>query len=129
MRIALYARVSTLREQSPEMQLAEMKSYCASRGFTISAEYVDIGVSGAKESRPELNRLMADAKVRKFDAVLVWKLDRFARSLKHLVNSLTEFDASGISFVSLRYNSDLTTPSGRLSSHIICTIPNASPPL
>jgi DNA invertase Pin-like site-specific DNA recombinase len=76
-------------------------------------------VSGANDSRPELNRLMADAKRRKFDAVLVWKLDRFGRSLRHLVNALAEFESLGIAFVSLTNNLDLSTPSGRLMFQII----------
>ena len=79
----------------------------------------DVGVSGAKDSRPHLNRLMTDAKQRHFDAVLVWKLDRFARSLKHLVNALAEFEALGVAFISLKDNLDLTTPSGRLMFQII----------
>jgi DNA invertase Pin-like site-specific DNA recombinase len=119
-RVALYARVSTLNHgQDPELQLRELRSYVASRGWTVFAEYVDNGVSGTRERRPELDRLMADAHSRKFDAVLVWKLDRFARSLKHLVNALAEFESLGVAFVSLRDNLDLTTPAGRLMFQII----------
>ena len=81
MGIAIYARVSTLNGQDPEMQLREMREYAARRGWEISDEYTDHGVSGSSESRPELNRLMADAQQRRFDAVLVWKVDRFGRSL------------------------------------------------
>jgi DNA invertase Pin-like site-specific DNA recombinase len=119
-RTALYARVSTNNgQQDPEMQLRELREYAAHRDLTITAEYVDQGVSGAKESRPSLNRLMIDARQRKIDCVLVWKLDRFARSLKHLVNALAEFEALGVAFVSLRDNLDLSTPSGRLMFQII----------
>ncbi len=118
-RAALYARVSTLSGQNPEMQLSELREYASRRGWAIANEYVDRGVSGAKESRPALNRLMADAYRRKFDAVLVWKLDRFARSLKQLVNALAEMEALGVAFVSLRDNLDLSTPSGRLMFQII----------
>jgi hypothetical protein len=89
-RVALYARVSTLNGQDPEMQLSELREYASRRGWTITSEYVDQGVSGSKESRPQLNQLMADAHRRKFDAVLVWKIDRFGRSLKHLVNALAD---------------------------------------
>src|SRR5271157_590939 len=89
-RVALYARVSTCNGQDPEMQLRELREYAARRGWTVTSEYVDHGVSGSKESRPQLNQLMADAHWRKFDAVLVWKIDRFGRSLKHLVNALAE---------------------------------------
>ena len=85
-RVALYARVSTHNGQDPEMQLREMREYCLRRELVITGEYIDAGVSGSKDSRPELNKLMSDAKQRRFDAVLVWKLDRFGRSLKHLVN-------------------------------------------
>jgi DNA invertase Pin-like site-specific DNA recombinase len=103
-RAALYARVSTLSGQNPEMQLSELREYASLRGWAVANEYVDRGVSGAKESRPALNKLMADGHRRKFDAVLVWKLDRFARSLKQLVNALAEMEALGVTFVSLRDN-------------------------
>lgn len=118
-RVALYARVSTHNGQDPEMQLAELREYAARRGWTISSEYVDEGISGTTESRPQLNRLMTDAHRRNFDAVLVWKIDRFGRSLKHLVNALADLSAYGVAFVSLRDNLDLSTPSGRLMFQII----------
>lgn len=119
-RVALYARVSTLNHnQDPELQLAEMREYASRRGWKITEEYVDHGISGSKESRPALNKLMADAHRRRFDAVLVWKIDRFGRSLKHLVNALAELDARGVAFISLRDNLDLSTPSGRLMFQII----------
>jgi len=101
------------------MQLAELREYAKRRGWQIAAEYVDHGVSGSKESRPSLNRLMVDAHRRTFDAVLVWKIDRFGRSLKHLVNSLADLAAYGVAFISLRDNLDLSTPSGRLMFQII----------
>jgi len=119
MRVALYARVSTLNGQHPEMQLAELREYAARRGWKVVGEYVDNGVSGSKESRPQINRLMADAHHRKLDVVLCWKIDRFGRSLKHLVNALADLDAYGVAFVSLRDNLDLSTPSGRLMFQII----------
>ena len=118
-RVALYARVSTLNGQDPEMQLSELREYASRRGWTITSEFVVQGVSGSKESRPELNQLMADAHRRKFDAVLVWKIDRFGRSLKHLVNALADLCAYGVAFVSFRDNLDLSTPSGRLMFQII----------
>jgi DNA invertase Pin-like site-specific DNA recombinase len=118
-RVALYARVSTLNNQDPEMQLAELREYAARRGWHIVEEFTDQGVSGCKESRPALNRLMSDACRRRFDAVLVWKIDRFGRSLKHLVNALAELAALGVAFISLRDNLDLSTPSGRLMFQII----------
>ena len=118
-RVALYARVSTLNNQDPEMQLAELREYAGRRGWQIVEEFTDQGVSGCKESRPALNRLMSDACRRRFDAVLVWKIDRFGRSLKHLVNALAELAALGVAFISLRDNLDLSTPSGRLMFQII----------
>ena len=119
-RAAIYARVSTSNNsQDPTMQTRELEEYCQRRGWQVAGCYVDTGVSGSKESRPELNRLMTDAHHRRFDAVLVWKLDRFGRSLRHLVNALAEFESLGISFVSLRDNLDLSTPSGRLMFQII----------
>jgi DNA invertase Pin-like site-specific DNA recombinase len=119
MRVALYGRVSTLHNQNPEMQLSELREYGARRGWQIVGEYVDEGVSGSRERRPQLDRLMADAHRRKFDAVLVWKIDRFGRSLRHLVNALADLDAYGVAFISLRDNIDLSTPSGRLMFQVI----------
>ena len=118
-RTALYARISTSNNgQSPEMQLRELREYCDRRGWAVAGEYIDTA-SGAKDSRPELNRLLADVHKRKCDAVLVWKLDRWGRSLRHLVNSLAELEARGVAFVSLRDNLDLSTPAGRLMFQVI----------
>ena len=119
MRAAIYARVSTTNGQNPEMQLLDLREYASRRGWEVYAEYVDSGVSGSKESRPELNRLMADVHLRRFDIVLCWKVDRFGRSLKHLVNALADLDSYGVAFVSLRDNLDLSTASGRLMFQII----------
>lgn len=121
-RVGLYARVSTLVGQSPEMQLVELQEYAARRGWDVVEEYIDHGVSGAKESRPALNRLMTDAKQRRFDAVAVWKIDRFGRSLRHLVNSLAELENLGVSFVSLRDSIDLSSPSGVLMFQLIAAM-------
>jgi hypothetical protein len=94
-RIALYARVSTSNgHQDPEMQLRELREYAERRNLTVAGEYID-RMTGSKDSRPSLNRLMAEAAQRRFDAVLVWKLDRFGRSLRHLVNALAELEALG----------------------------------
>ena len=110
-RVALYARVSTSNgQQDPEMQLRELREYAKHRGLIIIGEYVD-RISGSKDSRPALNQLMTDASRRKFDAVLVWKLDRFGRSLRHLVNAIAELEALGVAFISFRDNLDLSTPS------------------
>jgi DNA invertase Pin-like site-specific DNA recombinase len=114
-RVAIYARVSTIGNgQSPEMQLHELREYIERRGWTMAGEYVDSGVSGSKDSRPELNRLMADAHRRKCDVVAVWKFDRMARSVSHLLRVLDTFRALGIEFVSLSESLDTATPAGRM---------------
>jgi len=113
-RAALYARVSTVGNgQNPEVQMRELREYCARRGWQIAGEYVDAGISGAKDSRPELNRLMADAHKRRFDAVCCWKFDRFARSVSHLLHAL-EFKALGIEFISFSEQLDTSTPTGKM---------------
>jgi DNA invertase Pin-like site-specific DNA recombinase/protein-L-isoaspartate O-methyltransferase len=118
-RVALYARVSTSNgQQDPEMQLRELREYAKHRELIIVGEYID-RMTGSTDSRPAINRLMADACQRRFDAVLVWKLDRFGRSLRHLVNAIAELEALGVAFISFRDNLDLTTPSGRLMFQII----------
>jgi DNA invertase Pin-like site-specific DNA recombinase len=123
MNAAIYARVSTNNgHQKPEMQLRELREYCQRRGWEISGEYVDNGVSGTKEHRPELDRLLADCRKRKADAVLVYRYDRFARSLRQLVNALEEFRALGIEFVSLHEGVDTSTPNGRLVFGIFASI-------
>jgi DNA invertase Pin-like site-specific DNA recombinase len=115
MRAAIYARVSTTGQgQSPEMQVRELREYCERRGWQIAGEYVDAGISGAKDSRPELNKLMADAHRRRFDAVVVWKFDRFARSVSHLLRALETFNALGVAFVSLSEQIDTSTPTGKM---------------
>jgi len=112
---AIYARVSTFGNgQSPEMQLRELREYVERRGWILAGEYVDEGISGAKDSRPQLNRLMDDAHKRKFDCVLVWKFDRFARSVSHLLRALETFKAQGIEFVSFSEQMDTRTPTGRM---------------
>ncbi len=114
-RTALYARISTSNNgQSPEMQLRELREYCDRRSWTVAGEYVDAGISGAKDRRPELDRLMAHAHRRKFDVVAVWKFDRFARSVSHLLRALDTFRALGIEFVSLSESLDTATPAGRM---------------
>ncbi len=114
MKVAIYARVSTTNGQDPEMQLRELREYADRRGWKIAGEYVDAGISGAREKRPELDRMMADAHRRRFDAVVVWKFDRFARSVSHLLRALETFKALGIEFVSLSEQVDTSTPTGRM---------------
>jgi DNA invertase Pin-like site-specific DNA recombinase len=111
----LNARVSTVNNgQSPEMQIRELREYCERRGWNVVAEFVDIGISGAKDRRPELDKLMADTRRRKFDVVVVWRFDRFARSVRHLLRALDEFQALRIDFVSLSEALDTSTPAGRM---------------
>lgn len=113
MRAAIYCRVSTF-DQSVSMQLRELRQYAKRRGWKIASEFVDEGVSGAKASRPQLDKLMQDAHKRKFDAVVVWKFDRFARSVSHLLRALETFDSLGIAFVSLSESIDTSTPAGKM---------------
>jgi len=102
MRTALYARVSTNdKGQTCETQLHALREFCKVRGWTTVQTYADTRVSGPKERRPQLDQLIKDAKRRRFDCVLVYKLDRFGRSTRHLLNALAEFDALGVAFVSL----------------------------
>src|ERR1700724_1150041 len=115
MRAAIYARVSTANNgQDPRVQTREMQEYCPRRGWTIVDEYVDVGISGTKERRPELDRLMSDAHRRRFAVVVVWKFDRFARSVSHLLRALETFKAQGIEFVSFSEQLDTSTPAGKL---------------
>jgi DNA invertase Pin-like site-specific DNA recombinase len=114
-RAALYARISTIGHgQDPEMQLRELREYCLRRGWPVVSEYVDLGISGSKERRPELDRLIADAHKRKFEVIIVWKFDRFARSVSHLLRALETFRALGIEFVSLSEQVDTSTPTGKM---------------
>src|SRR5438045_68225 len=121
-RAALYARVSTNNGQNPEMQLGELREYCSRRGWTIQCEYVDAGVSGAKESRPQLDKLLSECRRRRVDAVVVYRYDRFARSLRQLVNALEDFRKLGIEFVSLHEGVDTSTANGRLVFGIFASI-------
>jgi len=113
-KIAIYARVSTHNGQDPEMQLRELREYCQRRSWEIACEYVDVGISGGKEKRPELDQLLHDAHRRYFDAVVVWRFDRFARSVSHLLKALETFCALGIEFVSLSEQVDTSTPTGKM---------------
>lgn len=121
MKAAIYARVSTV-DQEPENQLQELRRYIAARGWTAATEYVDRGVSGAKDRRPALDELLADAKRRRFDVVVCWRLDRLGRNLKHLITLLEELQALGLAFVSLAEGIDATTPAGKLQMHILGAI-------
>lgn len=123
LRTALYARVST-SDQNCGMQLRELHEYAERRGWTVATEYVDTGWSGAKASRPELNRLMKDASLRRFDAVMVWKLDRFGRSVRNCLDGIESLRSNGIRFlaVSQSIDTDESNPTSRLLLHILASV-------
>jgi len=118
--VALYARVSTF-DQEPENQLADLRRYVQARGWS-AVEFVDKGFSGSKERRPALDSLVADARKRRFDVVVAWRLDRLGRNLRHLVTLIEELQSLGIAFVSLGEGIDCTTPSGKLQLHILAAL-------
>src|SRR5215471_7540009 len=120
MKAAIYARVSTL-DQEPENQLAELRRYASARQWT-SQEYVDRGVSGAKDRRPSLDELLRAARRRQFDVLVCWRLDRLGRNLRHLITLLDELQALGIAFVSMGEGIDCTTPAGKLQLHILAAL-------
>jgi DNA invertase Pin-like site-specific DNA recombinase len=122
MRAAIYARVSTNNGQDPAMQTRELREYCERRGWEIAGEYVDTGISGSKERRPQLDALLSACRRRLVDAVVVYRYDRFARCLRQLVNALEEFRSLGIEFISLHEGVDTSTPNGRLVFGIFATI-------
>ena len=117
-RVAIYVRVST-KEQSVEMQLNDLERYSKERGLNVFKVYQDDGISGTKDNRPGLSQLMNDTRKRKFDVVLVWRFDRFARSTKHLVDALYEFRNLGIDFISYQENIDTSSPLGEAIFTII----------
>src|SRR5436190_8691339 len=120
MRAAIYARVSTV-EQEPENQLQELRTYATARRW-VATEFVDRGVSGAKDRRPALDAMLKEAKRRRFDVVVCWRLDRLGRNLKHLVTMLEDLQHVGVAFVSLGEGIDCTTPAGKLQLHILAAL-------
>lgn len=120
LRAALYARVSTA-DQHTDNQMLELRRYVEARGWT-AADYIDQGVSGTKERRPALDRLLTDAKRRRFDVLVVWRLDRLGRNLKHLITLLDELQILGVAFVSLNEGIDATTAAGRLQMAVLGAI-------
>lgn len=120
-RAALYARVST-DEQDVGLQLADLRALAQQRGWVIADEYVDQGVSGAQASRPELDRMMADARRGLFNVVCVWKFDRFARSTQHLLSALDEFRVLNVEFISVREAVDTSTPIGKMVFTLLAAI-------
>ena len=117
-RTALYLRVSTA-EQKPDLQYDGLRAYAARAGLNIVQDYCDVAVSGRREGRPQLNALMVAARSRDIDCVLVWKFDRFARSTRHLLTALEEFDHLGVRFVSIQDQVDTDSPMGRAMFTII----------
>lgn len=120
-KVGVYCRVST-HDQSSEMQLVTLREYCTNRKFQIFNEYIDNGFSGTKNSRPALNQLMDDVRKHKVDTVVVYKFDRFARSTKHLVLALEEFQTLGIDFISFSENLDTSTPLGKAVFTIVSAV-------
>jgi DNA invertase Pin-like site-specific DNA recombinase len=121
-RVALYARVSTLdKGQDPETQLVQLRGYAQARNFEVVSEFIDYA-SGTSEDRTQYKLMMAAAKKRKIDVVLVWRYDRFARSTQALVNALKEFQSLGIDFISYQENIDTTTPTGELIFHVMASL-------
>jgi DNA invertase Pin-like site-specific DNA recombinase len=120
MRVGVYARVSSL-DQNPEAQIDELRRYASARGW-VAIEFTDHGVSGIRESRPGLDRMLAEARRKRLDAILVWSLDRLGRSLKQLIAVLDELQVLRVAFISLREGLDWTTPAGRLQAQLLAMI-------
>ncbi len=118
-RVALYARVSTAKEQNPALQVEELRDLAQRRGWHVMGEFVDLGQSGAKDRRPELDRMLTEVRRSRVDVVACWRFDRFARSLRHLVTAMEEFRVRGVEFVSLQDGIDTATPAGRLTFHLV----------
>ena len=122
-RVALYMRISTKGHgQTTDTQAVALREYAERRGFQVIDEYRDEGISGAKDRRPQLDRMMQDARRRRFDAVLVARFDRFARSTKHLVLALEEFSSLGVDFISLNESIDTSSPMGRMVFTVIAAV-------
>jgi DNA invertase Pin-like site-specific DNA recombinase len=112
MRAAIYARVST-DTQSTDLQLRDLEAYAKARSLTVVETFQDIGISGSKDRRPALDKLMQAVRKRKVDLVLVWRFDRFARSSSHLAKALDEFKGLGVQFISYSENIDTLSPIGQ----------------
>jgi DNA invertase Pin-like site-specific DNA recombinase len=121
-RVAIYARCSTKRHQDVEVQLVPLREYAKHRGWEVQAEYVDVGISGSKASRPQLDKLMKAARQRAFEVCLVFRFDRFARSSMHLATALSEFQSLGIDFASHNEAIDTSTPMGKMVFHVLAAV-------
>jgi DNA invertase Pin-like site-specific DNA recombinase len=120
-RAAIYVRVSTT-DQHPEAQLHPLREYAEARGFDVVDEYIDHGVSGAKDSRPALDRMMTAARRRDLDVIVTVKLDRLARSVQHLVGMASELEALGVDLVVRDQAIDTSTPTGKLTFHVLAAL-------
>jgi DNA invertase Pin-like site-specific DNA recombinase len=120
-KVGIYTRVST-NDQNVDMQISDLRRYCEQMHFAIYKEYSDQGISGTKDRRPALDELMADARKRRFDVILCWRFDRFARSTKHLITALEEFHHLGIDFISYQENIDTSSPLGKAMFTIVSAI-------
>ena len=123
LRIAIYARVST-QDQHCELQFSELRTYCHRWGWTDIAEYVEKVSGKAGQKRPVLEQLLADARLKKVDVVLVWKIDRFGRSVQEFVERVRTLDDVGVRFIAPNQgiDTDQRSPAGRLLTHILAAI-------
>ncbi len=120
-RAALYARVSTT-DQNPEAQLHPLRDYAKARGFEVVGEFVDHGISGAKNSRPALDEMLTAARRRDLDVIVTVKLDRLARSVQHLVGMASELETLGVDLVVRDQAIDTSTPTGKLTFHVLAAL-------
>lgn len=121
MRAALYARVSRVDQQTLPEQLSQMRDYCKARGWTVAHEFQEM-MSGSKDSRPQRKQVLALANQRQIDCIVVWKLDRWGRSLGDIVLTLADIHAKGCGFVSITQDIDFTTPTGKMLAGILASI-------
>lgn len=121
LRVALYARCST-QDQKADLQLDALRQLAQQRDWNVVGEFVDLGISGTKDRRPRLDQMMEDSNRGKFDIVAVWRFDRFARSVRHLVVGLEEFRSKRIDFISVSDGIDTSTPAGRFTFHVIAAV-------
>ena len=117
-RAALYARVSTQEQQTLKLQTEQMRRYCEQRGWVVALEFQEVG-SGANPTRPKREEILRAARQGKIDVLVVWKLDRWGRSLLDLIHTLSDLQGLDIGFVSITEALDLTTPTGRAMAGLL----------
>lgn len=118
MKVSFYARVST-NSQEVDLQLLEIEELMKQKNYNLVDKYIEKGVSGAKTRRPELDRLIQDAKEHKFEILIIWRLDRLGRSLSHLIKLVEEFKSYGVKIISIKDNIDFSTAQGQLMFHLL----------